>query len=125
MKTGQFLKSGFRSLKTEIYVLFLAYRDPRVPWYAKAFLVLVIAYALSPVDIIPDCIPVPGYIDDLILLPLGIFLAIKIIPEEVRAECRRKAVSDLRDLRLRWPGLALVILLWLLPAVFVVFGILR
>jgi len=104
-------------LNTEIYTLYLAYRDPRVKWYVKVFILLIIAYALSPVDIIPDFIPILGYLDDLIILPLGIFLVIKLIPQEVKEECRLKARADLHDFKLRWIGLALVITAWLIIAV--------
>jgi uncharacterized membrane protein YkvA (DUF1232 family) len=125
VKISKALLFKVRSLKTEVYTLFLAYRDPRTPWYARAFMFLIIAYALSPVDIIPDFVPVLGYVDDLIILPLGIYLAVKLIPEEVREECRRKAKTDLKDLRMRWMGLALVVLAWLLLAVLVVLLIIR
>jgi len=84
-------KRRARRLKGEIYALYLAYRDPRVPWYAKGFAALVVGYALSPVDLIPDAIPVLGYLDDLLLVPLGIGLALKMIPAEVMGECRERA----------------------------------
>jgi uncharacterized membrane protein YkvA (DUF1232 family) len=80
-----------RQLKTEVQALRLAYRDPRVPWYAKWILACVVGYALSPIDLIPDFIPVLGYVDDLILVPLGILLAMRMIPKEVLQECREKA----------------------------------
>lgn len=80
-----------RNLKTELYVLYLAYRDPRVPWYGKFFAALVVAYAFSPVDLIPDFIPVLGYLDDAVLVPLGISLAMQLIPPQVLAECREQA----------------------------------
>jgi uncharacterized membrane protein YkvA (DUF1232 family) len=69
-----------------VYAIYLAYKDPRVPWYAKLLATCVVAYALSPVDLIPDFIPILGYLDDLILVPLGIYLVIKMIPDEVMAE---------------------------------------
>lgn len=80
-------------LKQEAYALYLAYKDPRVSWYARLFAACVIGYALSPIDLIPDFIPVLGYLDDLILLPLGIGLALKMIPPTVLAECRQKAAT--------------------------------
>lgn len=83
-------KQKAKALKKEVYTLFLAYKDPRVPWYAKAFTALVVAYAFSPIDLIPDFVPVLGYLDDLILVPLGAALAIKMIPAEVLEECRAK-----------------------------------
>lgn len=82
-----------RALKTEVYALYLAYRDPRVPWYARAFAAVVVAYAFSPIDLIPDPIPVLGYLDDLILIPLGVILALKMIPQPVMAECRAEATA--------------------------------
>jgi uncharacterized membrane protein YkvA (DUF1232 family) len=78
-------------LKTETYALYLAYRDPRVPWYAKILLAVVVGYALSPIDLIPDFIPVLGYLDDLVLVPIGITLALKMVPEAVMDECRETA----------------------------------
>ncbi|RPH62245.1 MAG: DUF1232 domain-containing protein [Chloroflexi bacterium] len=80
-----------RALKNEAYALSIAYRDPRTPWYAKAWALVVVAYALSPIDLIPDFIPLLGYLDDLILLPLGVALAIKLIPAGVMEEARLTA----------------------------------
>jgi len=78
-------------LKIETYALYLASKDPRTPWYAKIFTACVVGYAFSPIDLIPDPIPVLGYLDDLILIPLGILLALKMIPTTVMEECREKA----------------------------------
>jgi uncharacterized membrane protein YkvA (DUF1232 family) len=80
-----------RSIKRDAHALYLAARDPRVPWYAKAMGMFVAAYALSPIDLIPDFIPVLGYIDDAVILPLGIWVAVKLIPSEVMVEHRRAA----------------------------------
>lgn len=80
-----------RQLKTETYALYLAYQDPRVPLYARVFIAVVVAYAFSPIDLIPDFIPVLGYLDDVVLVPLGIALALKMIPAEVMAESRARA----------------------------------
>lgn len=77
-------------IKRETYALYLAYRDPRTPWYARLFAAGVVGYAFSPIDLVPDFIPVLGYLDDLILVPLGIFLALKMIPPQVMAECRER-----------------------------------
>jgi uncharacterized membrane protein YkvA (DUF1232 family) len=85
------LKHKGRLLKTEVYTLYLAYKDPRVPWYGRIFAVCVVGYAFSPIDLIPDPIPIIGYLDDLILVPLGIALALKMIPKEVMAEYREQA----------------------------------
>jgi len=80
-----------RQLKTEVYALYLAYKDPRTPWYARIFAAIVVGYAFSPIDLIPDPIPVLGYLDDLLLIPLGVFLALKMIPPQVVSESRLKA----------------------------------
>jgi uncharacterized membrane protein YkvA (DUF1232 family) len=85
------LKQRLDQLKRETYALYLAARHPRTPWYAKLFVAAVVAYAVSPIDLIPDFVPVLGYLDDLILVPLGIAVAIKLIPPEVLAECRVRA----------------------------------
>jgi uncharacterized membrane protein YkvA (DUF1232 family) len=84
-------KNKARLLKTEVYAIYLAYKDPRVPWYARIFAVCVVGYAFSPIDLIPDPIPILGYLDDLILVPLGIALALKMIPKDVMAEYREQA----------------------------------
>jgi uncharacterized membrane protein YkvA (DUF1232 family) len=94
-KNGMFQKwrERARALKAEIYALIIAYRDPRTPWVAKACALAVVAYALSPIDLIPDFIPVLGYLDDLVLLPLGIALAVKLIPAGVIADARLTATK--------------------------------
>ena len=109
------LKRKAARLQQEVYALYLAYKDPRVSWFAKLFVACVIGYALSPIDLIPDFIPVLGYLDDVILLPLGIALALRMIPPAVLAECREKT-SD------RWShdppksriGVVVVIAVWIL-----------
>jgi len=90
-------KARARQLQAEVYALYLAYRDPRVPWYAKAVAACVVGYALSPIDLIPDFIPVLGYLDDLVLIPLGIALTLRMIPPAVMVECRARARSELAD----------------------------
>lgn len=85
------LKRWAKRLKTELYALYLAYGDTRVPFHARVFAAVVVAYAFSPIDLIPDAIPVLGYLDDLILVPLGIALAVRMVPPAVLAECRVKA----------------------------------
>ena len=84
-------KQRAHELQTEVYAMYLAYRDPRVPWYARVFAACVVGYAFSPIDLIPDPIPVLGYLDDLVLIPLGVTLAIRMIPPAVLAECRDQA----------------------------------
>jgi len=85
------LRRWARSIKRDVHALYLCARDPRVPWYAKAVALAVAAYALSPIDLIPDFVPVLGYLDDLILVPLGILLAVRLIPPAVLAEHRAAA----------------------------------
>jgi uncharacterized membrane protein YkvA (DUF1232 family) len=85
------LKGWARTLRRDVHALYLAGRDPRVAWYAKALAVIVAGYALSPIDLIPDFIPVLGYLDDVILVPLGILLAIRLIPPAILAEHRSAA----------------------------------
>jgi uncharacterized membrane protein YkvA (DUF1232 family) len=78
-------------LKTEVYAVYLAYRDPRVPWYARLFAAVLVGLALSPIDLVPDFIPILGYLDDLLLVPLGVMLVIRMIPSDVMDECRSRA----------------------------------
>ena len=106
-------------LKSETYALYLAYRDPRVPPYAKLFAALVVGYAFSPIDLIPDSIPVLGYLDDLILVPLGVALAVRMIPEEVLSECRQKAreMVERGERPVSRAAAAVIVVLWLALAV--------
>lgn len=105
-------KQATKVLKADTYALYLAYRDPRTPWYAKIWAALVVAYAFSPIDLIPDFIPVLGYLDDLLLVPLGVFLALKLIPAEIMAECRQQA-QESQEKPVNWCAGALIVLLWI------------
>ncbi|MFO7153882.1 MAG: YkvA family protein [Caldicoprobacter oshimai] len=96
-KIANTLKKRSKELKKEVAALYLACKRKDVPWYVKAVVTAVVAYALSPVDLIPDFIPVLGYLDDLIILPLSILLAIKLIPAEIMAECRSQAGDLFKD----------------------------
>jgi uncharacterized membrane protein YkvA (DUF1232 family) len=118
------LKQRAKALKTQTYALYLAYRHPDTPWYAKLFAGLVTAYAFSPIDLVPDFIPVLGYLDDLVLVPLGVSLALKMIPEAVIAECRAEAEVLMAEgkpvnraaaavIVLIWLGLAALVILWI------------
>jgi uncharacterized membrane protein YkvA (DUF1232 family) len=92
--------------------LYLACRDPRVPWYAKAFAAVLVAYALSPIDLIPDFIPVIGYLDELVLLPLGVILAVKMLPADILAEHRERARLAM-ERPTSWLGAALIVGVWM------------
>jgi uncharacterized membrane protein YkvA (DUF1232 family) len=120
MAEGSFLeklKRRTRLLKEETYWLYLAARDPRTPWYAKLLVAAIVAYALSPIDLIPDFIPVLGYLDDLVLIPLGILLALKLIPPQVMAECRTRAQNAMRDGKpISRAAAAVIIAIWLAAA---------
>lgn len=105
-------------MKTDVHALYLAYRDPRVPWYAKLFIASIIGYALSPIDLIPDFIPVLGYVDDFILIPAGIALAVQMIPREVLQECREKAKSE--PLGKNWAAAVVVLVIWAISLYIVV-----
>ena len=107
-------KQRANALKVETYAIFLAYRDPRLPWIARLFAGIVLAYALSPIDLIPDFIPVIGYLDDLLLVPLGIALAIKMIPEEVMQDAHSKAHEMAeKNLPVNKTAAMIIILIWL------------
>lgn len=108
-------KQQARALKRETYALYLACRDPRVPWYAKLLAAGVAAYLFSPIDLIPDFIPVIGYLDDLIIVPLGIGLALRLIPPQVMIDCRARASAAHARPTSRLAA-AIIILLWLLLA---------
>ncbi len=102
-------------LRVEVVALYLASRDPRTPWYAKVLLALVIGYAISPIDLIPDFIPILGYVDDLVLIPAGVAAVRKLIPPEVLQECRERARSETAfTTRQKWIGAALIVAVWLL-----------
>ncbi|MCU0560023.1 MAG: YkvA family protein [Desulfobacterales bacterium] len=108
-------KAKARRLKLEVHALYLASRDRRVPWHARALAVVIVAYAFSPIDLIPDPIPVLGYLDDLILIPLGIALVIKLIPAELLQECREKAALAQTDGKPQnWVAGGVIILIWLI-----------
>ncbi len=121
VNTLDVLKKRARQLKRELVALALAYRDPRTPWYARLVAAAVLAYALSPIDLIPDFIPVLGYLDDLILVPAGIALALRLIPPQVMADARLNAAAQEGQKRsaLGYLGLALIATIWSLVAVVV------
>jgi uncharacterized membrane protein YkvA (DUF1232 family) len=104
-------KQWARIVKRDAHALYLAARDPRVPWYAKAFAIAVAAYALSPIDLIPDFIPVLGYVDDLIIVPAGIVLVIRLIPPEIMAEHRDMAIAA-QDRPVSRAAAAVIVTIW-------------
>jgi uncharacterized membrane protein YkvA (DUF1232 family) len=108
------LRTWARGITRDVHALYLAARDPRVPWYAKVVAIAVAAYALSPIDLIPDFIPVIGYLDDLLIVPLGILLAVKLVPADLMAEFRASAVSPDRERVLGKVGATIIVLLWAL-----------
>ncbi|MBN2391938.1 MAG: DUF1232 domain-containing protein [Anaerolineae bacterium] len=110
-------KRRARQLKAETYALYLAYRDPRTPWGARIFAAIVVGYAFSPIDLIPDFIPMLGYLDDLILVPFGIWLALKMIPPEVMAESRARTQETLADGKpINRAATVVIVAIWLLLA---------
>lgn len=118
---GKKLKDKAKGLKRESLALFIAYKDPAVPWYAKIFIGYVVARTFSPIDLIPDFIPVLGYVDDLILTPLGIALAIKMIPPEVLEQARNKADAAMnRESPSNWIYGGIVILIWIVLLIIII-----
>lgn len=119
-------KQRARTIKTEVYALARAYRDPRTPWYARVWTMIVVGYAFSPIDLIPDPIPVLGYLDDLILVPIGIWIALKLIPAEVLVDARAYARdhADKDPLLGRVAG-AMIALIWLILVTAVIIILVR
>ena len=126
MNLGEWKRWAGR-LKSETHALDLAYRDPRMPWYAKLFAALVVGYAFSPIDLIPDAIPVLGYLDDLILVPLGVALAVRMIPEDVLSESRQKAreMVERGERPVSRAAAAVIVVLWLALAVLGILVVVR
>ncbi len=124
MKTIERLKRWARGLKAELYTLYLAYKDPRVPLHAKLFTAAVVGYAFSPIDLIPDPIPIFGYLDDLLLVPLGIAIAVRMIPSHVLAECRERS-RTLADKPVNRTAAIAVVAVWATLATLAIFLIAR
>lgn len=111
-------KQRGRQLKREAYVVYLAFRDPRTPWYAKLLAVAILAYVFSPIDLIPDFVPLLGSLDDLVLVPLGVALLLRLIPPAVLADCRLRAEALAeRGRPMRLVGAAVIVGLWLAAVV--------
>jgi uncharacterized membrane protein YkvA (DUF1232 family) len=115
------LKSRAQALKNEAVAVFLTTKDSRTPWYARALIFFVVAHTFSPIDLIPDFIPVLGYLDDLIITPLGLALAIRMIPPEVLAEARVKVAGSSAERRLGYVGAVLIVLVWIVALIGVVY----
>lgn len=111
------LRRQARHLKGETVALYLVARHPGTPWYAKLFVAVVVAYALSPIDLIPDFVPVLGYLDDLVLVPLGIALAVRMVPSAVLSECRVRAQElTARGKPVNRVAGAIIVCIWLILA---------
>ncbi len=107
------LRQLAQHLKRDTYAVYLASKDPRVPWYAKALAIAIVAYAFSPIDLIPDFIPIIGYLDDLLIVPTGIWILIKLIPPQVFSECRQKAQAIINQKHpTNWTVAIIIIILW-------------
>lgn len=115
------LKARARELKREAFAIYLAARDPRTPWYAKALIFFVVAHTFSPIDLIPDFIPVIGYLDDLVITPGGVWLAIRLIPPEVMTAARAAAATHSLDRSAGRVGAILIVLVWILTLAGVIF----
>ncbi|MGE8207778.1 YkvA family protein [Heyndrickxia sp. NPDC080065] len=114
-------KELVQNIKRNIYILYLANRHPGTPWYAKAFSILIVAYALSPIDIIPDFIPILGYVDEAILLPIGILGAFSMIPKSILEECKAIASQNSTKLRKNWAAAIVILLVWISLAASILF----
>ena len=107
------LKSHARALKNETFAVYLSAKDSRTPWYAKAIAICTVAYALSPIDLIPDFIPILGYLDDIIMVPAGIALAIRLIPVEVLEEARGKVAGSGVGGSVGYVGAGFIAMVWI------------
>jgi uncharacterized membrane protein YkvA (DUF1232 family) len=117
------LKARARALKNEAFAVYLAAKDPRTPWYAKALVFFVIAHTFSPIDLIPDFIPILGYLDDLIITPGGLWLAVRLIPPEVLEEARGKVAASGLDRSVGYIGAVMIILMWIIVLIGIVYFI--
>ena len=111
MKRGAWRKWA-ASLRKNTYALYLASKDPRVPALSKIIIAVVVGYALSPIDLIPDFIPVLGYLDDLVLVPIGIWLAVRLIPESVWKDCQAMAAGRTSDMPRNYQAALVVMIIW-------------
>ena len=107
------LRSRANTLKRETVAVYLAAKDPRTPWHAQAIAICTVAYAFSPIDLIPDFIPILGYLDDVILVPAGIALAIRLIPAEVLEDAREKAANSSLERSVGYVGAGIIAIVWI------------
>ena len=119
------LKSRARALKNEAFAIYLAAKDPRTPWYAKTIALLTVAYALSPIDLIPDFIPILGYLDDLFIVPGGLWLAVKLIPPEVLEDARKSVTTQGTARSVLFVGAVLIVVLWVIILIGIVYLIIK
>lgn len=116
------IKTWARSLKRQIFTLYFACKDERVPWHVKVFTACVVAYAFSPIDIIPDFIPILGYLDDVILVPIGVMIALKMIPKNVLADCEVKAEEMMKNGKPKnWIVGSLIVMIWVLIIIWLLY----
>jgi uncharacterized membrane protein YkvA (DUF1232 family) len=119
------LKARAQELKREAYAIYIAARDPRTPWYAKALIFFVVAHTFSPIDLIPDFIPILGYLDDLIITPGGIWLVVRLIPPEVMADARATAATHSVAGNAGKVGAVLIVLVWIIAAALAIYFFVR
>jgi uncharacterized membrane protein YkvA (DUF1232 family) len=120
------LKARAKQLETETYALYLAYRDPRVPWYARAFAAFVVAHTVSPIDLIPDFIPILGHLDDLIITPLGLVIALRMIPPAVMVDARHQAaLAGAKGKIKSRAGITIVLSAWTIGAILLIVFVVR
>ena len=113
-------RERIKKLNLDVFALYLAFRDKRCPWYARVWIGLIIGYALSPIDLIPDFIPILGQLDDLIIIPVGIAVALKMIPESVMDECRQKAVNQPMSSKTKYLVAGIIISIYVLAIYIIV-----
>ena len=118
------LRARARELKRDTVALYLAVRDPRTPWYAKLLAGAIVAYSLSPIDLIPDFIPVLGYVDDIVIVPLGLSLALRLVPGAVMIDCRARA-TEIAERPTNRAAAAVIVLVWLAAALLVLSWLIR
>ena len=112
------IKARARALKNEAFAVYIAAKDPRTPWYARALIFFVVAHTFSPIDLIPDFIPIFGYLDDLVVTPLGLALAVRLIPAEVLEEARGKVAGSGLERSVGYFGAAVTVIAWVVILIF-------